>query len=331
MRYILCTVLLVVLFGAGLNAQSKVHTEDLVRFYQAFDSVQTTQDTLKQLEFIQKLYVDQGSEGLKEFMVSRGGNAVEWRKLMAVDKQKLITIRPFALSVLDQKPKIEKKLRHYKKLYPDFQNGEIYFCIGINNSGGTIKGNHVLIGTEVVASNRKDWAVPIVLHEFTHTQQWVYKNLDAIQAGRIKLEIKQVLSMCLLEGMCDFVGELVYGQSLADFNPDSYTAFGLEREKMIWGQLKEEMFLVNDNQLGWLYGGGKKIEGRTISDLGYFMGHQICKSYYNKAKNKKKALHEIINLQLTTDEVAKNFLVLSGYPSAEEIPEIEKKFRESQR
>ena len=325
--------LLIAIFnGQNTIAQTKIHTEDLVRFYQAFDSTQTTLDTLKQLDFIQKLYADKASDGLKEFMFLRGGNAKGWLKMIQKDKEKLIKIRPLVLSVLNQENEIEKKLKRYKKLYPDFQNGEIYFCIGINNSGGTIKGNHVLIGTEVVADDRTNWAVPIVLHEFSHTQQWLFKNMPDIKSGKIKFDASQILGSCILEGMCDFMGELAYGQSLATFYPEGHTAFGLKHEKIIWEKFKEEMFLVDNNNLVWVYGPkdkAKEFEGEKVKDLGYFLGHQICKSYYNKAKNKKQALKEMFNLEAKTDEVVKDFLIKSGYVSASEIPEIERRFKES--
>jgi len=48
--------------------QTKIFTSDIDNFWTAYDSVQTTEDTIKQLEFIQKLYLDKASSGLKEFM-----------------------------------------------------------------------------------------------------------------------------------------------------------------------------------------------------------------------------------------------------------------------
>lgn len=89
MTFRISTLLIALFFlfgGQRTIAQIDLHTEDLPRFYQAFDSVLTTTDTLKQNEFISKLYVDKASKGLKEFMELRGGNSIEWRKFITKEK-----------------------------------------------------------------------------------------------------------------------------------------------------------------------------------------------------------------------------------------------------
>ncbi len=55
-----------------------------------------------------------------------------------------------------------------------------------------------------------------------------------------------------------------------------------------------------------------EIDGKSGRDLSYFVKCQICKSYSEKAKDKKQALAYKIDLNLT-DENAKNFLLASGY------------------
>jgi len=311
--------------GQSTTAQINLHTEDLPRFYQAFDSVLTTIDSVKQIDFVNKLYVEKASKGLRKFMELRGGNSNEWRKFILKEKQILIEKRPWIMSVLKQQPLIEKKINRYKKLYPNFREGDIYFCVGINNSGGTINDRTVYIGTEVVSSNKPDWAVSIVLHEFTHTQQWTQRNIIRLKSSDTLVNEymkthNQLLGRCIEEGMADFVSELVNMESLAKTNPLGHTAFGLKNEKAIWTDFKKEMFLANDWKLGWLYN-KREINGQKIDDLGYFVGHQICKSYYKNAKNKKQALKEMIELDLTDDN-SREFLIQSGYLTREEIKEL---------
>jgi len=53
------------LFARQAYAQITLHTDDLPRFYQAMDSVLTTSDTISQVAFIQRLYVDKVSVGLR--------------------------------------------------------------------------------------------------------------------------------------------------------------------------------------------------------------------------------------------------------------------------
>lgn len=308
--------ILVLSFTNFLNAQITLHTEDLPRFFAAFDSVLTTKDSVLQDKIIQEIYVDKASDGLKKFMEIRGGNTVAWRKFINSNTQNLIEKRPYILSVLNQEKVINKKINRFKKLYPAFRDGDIYFCVGINNSGGTIYDNTVYIGTEVAANSKPDWAISLVLHEFTHTQQWVQKNMaklltDSTMVQEYEKTHNLLIGKCIEEGMADFVGELANGESLAKTHPKGHTAFGLKNEALIANLFKKDMFKNFDWNDGWLYS-QKDINGEKISDLGYFMGYQICKSYYKNSKDKKKALDEMLNLNLT-DENSKDFVKKSRY------------------
>ena len=96
-----------------IYSQVKLHTEDLPRFYQALDSVMTSTDSLKQLAFIQSIYVDKASAGLKEFMKLRGGKTKEWLKLMTTNRAALLEKRQVILSAINQQDAI---LDNIKKL-----------------------------------------------------------------------------------------------------------------------------------------------------------------------------------------------------------------------
>lgn len=305
------------------KAQITLHTNDLPRFYEAFDSVMTTTDTAQQAAFIQKLYVDKASKGLKEFMGLRGGNTIKWRQFIAQNKAVLMEKRPWILSVLEQRTEILNRISRFKKIYPAFRDGDIYFCVGVNNSGGTIEDRTVYIGTEVAANSNPNWAVPLVLHEFVHTQQWTQRNITRLrQSERLEKEYmvshKQLLGKCLEEGIADFIAELVYEQPLATLNPDGHTAFGLKHEQQIWDAFQKEMYQDFDWKGGWLYA-QREIGGQKVSDLGYFVGYQICKRYYQKSKDKQQAIRYMVELNLT-DANAKSFLLVSGYGSERKVP-----------
>ncbi|TKT85996.1 gliding motility protein GldB-related protein [Dyadobacter frigoris] len=300
-------------------SQIRLHTEDLPRFYQALDSVMTTTDTIKQASFVQKLYVDKASKGLVEFMQLRGGNTQEWLKFMTNSRSTLLEKRPYILSAINQESRISKKIKKFKIIYPDFRDGDIYFCVGINNSGGTIRDNTVYIGTEISANQSGDWAVPLVLHEFVHTQQWTQRNIKELikdeQAAKVYMDShKSLLGQCLGEGMADFVSELVLGQRLAERFPDGHTAFGEKYERDVWKAFQKDMYQDMGNTQGWLYA-EKEISGKSCRDLGYYVGYKICKSYYDQARDKKQALAYMIGVNLT-DENSKEFLLFSRYNPA---------------
>jgi hypothetical protein len=323
------TVFVLLFCGQTIRAQITLHTEDLPRFYQAFDSVVTTTDSTRQVGFLNTLYVDKASKGLNEFIQLRNIKTNDWRKFILQEKKSLIEKRPLILSVLSQQPLIENKINRFKKLYPDFRGGDIYFLVGVNNTGGTINDKTVYIGAEVVASDRKNWAVSTVLHEFTHTQQWTQRNMVRLMSSDSLVKDymsshTQLLGRCLEEGLADFVSELVNGESLAKTIPSGHTAFGQKNKKEIWDAFKKNMFLKFDGNtgMGWLNSGKRKIKGYEQSDLGYFIGHQICKSYYNKSKNKQQALKEMMGINFT-DDAARKFLIESGYLSQKDLAELE--------
>lgn len=67
--------------------QTTIYTKDIENFFQAFDSVQATNDKQKQIEFVQKLYLDHGSLGIKyakDNSVDGGKKATakDWADLM---------------------------------------------------------------------------------------------------------------------------------------------------------------------------------------------------------------------------------------------------------
>ncbi len=122
------------------------------------------------------------------------------------------------------------------------------------------------------------------------------------------------------EGVADFVAELAYGKSLVKTNPKGHTAFGVKNEKKVWEEFKTDMFKTFDDKMGWLYG-QRKIGKDTVSDLGYFMGYVIAKTYYKKSKNKQNAVKEMIETDFT-DKNARLFLLSSGYLTEKEANTI---------
>jgi hypothetical protein len=283
------------------KAQYSVHTEDITNFWVAFDSVEKVNDKEKQMAIIQKLYMDKASSGLKSFMKLRDGNVEKWQDMMINAKEEMLRKRPYIESVLTQKSIIDAKLEYFKKLYPDFKQGDIYFTIGVGNSGGTTTEKDVLIGCEVVANEKPDWAVAIVIHEFMHTQQYLSSA-------------PSLLVQTIFEGMADFVAELVNEKPMAQVYPNSYIDFGLKNETAIWESYKKYMFSNNANLFDWLYGStGRNINGVQMKDLGYFMGYAFCKKYYENAPDKTKAIKEMLQIDLSSNEKARAFLLASGY------------------
>ena len=72
-------------FAQPAQSDQRVFTSDIDRFWIAYDSAQTTTDSVQQLHYIQTLYVDKGTPGLKAFMELRDYSVrVRWWNFVGV-------------------------------------------------------------------------------------------------------------------------------------------------------------------------------------------------------------------------------------------------------
>lgn len=290
----------------SIKAQTHFFTQDIFHFFQAFDSIQTTTDQERQIAFVQHIYLDQGTPGLTYTInnsVDGGGkaSAEDWVNFMTVNKGRLTQIRPCFNSLPDQIARMEEKFRQFKQQYPAFKDGNVYFVMGLGMFAGRPESNNLFIGCELLANEQPDWAVGIVLHEFVHTFQKKSENA--------------LLAHCLYEGAADFIAEVIHQKSWAIIQPEGYIAFGERYEKAVWKEFKK--FIASNEKwkfFDWLYGTkGRNINGHTMRDLGYFVGYKICQSYFTQATDKQQAIKELIEMDVSTDEKARTFLLQSGY------------------
>ncbi|MEO7215578.1 Ig-like domain-containing protein [Mucilaginibacter sp.] len=285
-----------------------VYTSDIDRFWSAFDSVRSTNDTAKQVQFVQKLYVDKGSEGLKAFMQARDYDAKLWVELINKYPKFWLSIKANTLSVKGQVNLITTAVETLKKMYPEMRPAKMYFTIGGLRSGGTTTGDMVLVGAEIAtadnhtdASELGDWLktvfknqqisniVGLNIHEYVHTQQ--------------KLGGNTVLVQCIREGAADFIAELVTKTP----NTSAYVIYGREHEKELKQKFNIDMFSTATGL--WLYNG----TNNSHADLGYFIGYAICKAYYQQHSNKEQAIRNIIELDYSNEQQVVDFLDQSEY------------------
>lgn len=310
------TLLLIMTFNFFSDAQSKkiIFTSDIDNFWAAYDSISAMDDFSKKIELINKLYIEKGTIGLKAFMGARQYNDTLWVNLMGKYPRFWNSIRPNTLMIKNKIPEAEVAIERLKKLYPELKEAEIYFTIGGLRSGGTVKNNMVLVGCEIATGNAEtnvsefenDWLKNVFqkqsldhfiwlnIHEYVHTQQRGYGSL--------------VLNRCIYEGACDFITELVMDQPLKT----QYQTYGRENAEKIKEQFKKEMF-TNDYS-NWLYNGGSS---GAQADLGYYVGYEICKGYYQQTKDKSRAIKDIIELNYSDDKAVEDFLIRSKFFSEE--------------
>jgi len=311
-RFLIALVL--VALGKNLNAQtsSSIHTTDIDHFWAAYDAIQKAKDVPQKIAIINEQYINKGSKGLKAFMAARQYNDTLWVELIDKLPKFWNSIRPNTLSIKHKTAELEKAIKKLKEIYPDLKPADMYFTIGGLRSGGTVKDNMVLVGAEIATGNANtdvseftsNWLknvfkeqslnniVSLNIHEYIHTQQ--------------KADGSSLLSHAIKEGACDFIAELAIQQPLQT----KYLSYGKANASSIKELFKKEMFF--NDYTNWLYNGSQRAED---ADLGYYVGYEICKAYYQKVKNKKQAIKEIIELDFGNDQAVESFLETSGFYS----------------
>lgn len=185
---------------------------------------------------------------------------------------------------------IRQSLVKLKELYPEAVFPPVYFVIGALNSGGTSSNNGLIIGAdmygltpETPTDELNDWLkavikpvdeVPhIVAHELIHFQQ--------------RYDGGNLLAASIKEGAADFLAELISGKHINQHVHD----YANPRERELWDEFKQQM--DKKDYTGWMY---SEMKGRP-NDLGYWMGYQITRSYYDHAPDKVKAVHDIMHIR----------------------------------
>ena len=306
-------MLLIPFFSRAQQGSQIVYTADIDHFWQAYDSIQTTSDSLKKLQYIQTLYIDRGSPGLHAFMQARDYAGPLWVSLINSSPGFWKSIRPNTLAVHSKAGAIEKSIARLKQLYPELKPARMYFTIGGLRSGGTTNQDMILIGAEIATGTphtdvsdlpagtgkwlggvfkeqKLDNIIPLNIHEYIHTQQ--------------RGEATNLLGLSIREGACDFITELVTGELMQT----NYLRYGRIHEATLKEKFREDMF--GDAYQRWMYNGDK---AETVADLGYFMGYAICKSYYQHATRKRVAIRDIIELDYSRDSLVEDFLKRSKY------------------
>jgi uncharacterized protein YjaZ len=120
----------------------------------------------------------------------------------------------------------------------------------------------------------------IVVHELTHTQQK--------QGGTAK--VPKLLTQCIGEGAADFMTELVAGSTINAYAKQWADA---RRDELSQRLARDIAANPNDNR-HWLYNYDKSTD--EPADLGYWIGAEICRSYYDKASDKSQAVRDIVKL-----------------------------------
>lgn len=311
--------LVLVLFSAAAvfpqQPDVKTITSDIDNFWKAYDKIISTKDSVAQYRYLNELYIEKGSEGLKHIMQVRNYTAKNY--LDAINNYPLFwkSIRKNTFRSKRLSKDIQSGIGQLKKSYPPLQPATAYFTIGAFRTNGTVSGNRILIGAEMALADKStitselpdylqyyyktynpiDDIVLLATHECIHTQQ--------------KPFVENLLSICLYEGVAEFVSVRVTGRP----SYLSAIAFGKANDALVKAKFEQDMFKVN-KLYDWLWSARENSFG--MRDIGYYIGYAICEHYYGKAADKEKAIREMIELDYQNTAQFERFVDQSGYFSA---------------
>ena len=127
-------ILFAVATGFARSDESIV-TSDIDNFWAAFDQIRATSDEQKQLDLLNRLFIEKGSEGLKKIMIARRYTPQEY--LEAINKYPRFwhSIRDNTLRSKQLANELKLGIEQLRSLYPNLKPAKIYFTIGVFRTG----------------------------------------------------------------------------------------------------------------------------------------------------------------------------------------------------
>ncbi len=269
--------------------RARIVTSDIDLFWTAYDHSKAASDRTAVFE---REYFAPGSPGLQDFIFARIHSASDLARTIDKAPKYYEALRPASMRIKEMVPRIRASFQQLKALYEPATFPDVYFLIGRMNSAGTTGTSGLLIGADmfgrqpgVSLDELSEWhrtvvesvdkIPPTVAHELIHYQQHA--------------EGKTLLTQALVEGSADFIGEMI---STANIN-QPINEYGMKHEAELWADFEKEM--NGEDTSHWLYQG--KAENGRPADLAYFIGYRISQAYYEKARDKRKALGDILNFK----------------------------------
>ncbi len=267
---------------------------DLLHFMDAYKALETNNDTI---QVLQTLYFERGSEGLKEFINRHQLTPELLKDAMQADPERYALIPDFVGNITEIEALYADLMKRYHQVLPNTVFAPTYLLVGANRGIGQASQVGQLVTIMRVVDDRNKMQ-KLITHELTHFQQVMAmggpKYISLYSAPN------NMLGICLREGGAEFFTSLVLGEITQDK--------ALEYIEKNETQLKKQFLsdLETQNQEFWLWA---SIDQNSYPKLlGYAMGYEICKEYYENSDDKSTALQDILKM-----EDAEGFLKSSGY------------------
>jgi hypothetical protein len=297
-----------------MAASQTVSDQDIARFWQAFDAVNATTNPTEQLRLIQTIYIDPGTPGLRALMAARRYTAQQYVDAIVNWPSFWQSVRPLTARSQQAVLNLNDDVARFRRLYPELRPASITYAIGVLRTGGTTTGDKVLIGAELALGDESvdvsELPEPLRsrlgaffksrpfannaqnnIHEYVHTQQQETQGSLAQQVLR--------------EGVAELVAELITNRKPAL----PFYTYGPTHDAAIRQRFIAEM--RGDDYDNWLWNSANNPFG--VSDVGYYVGYRMARSYYDAAQDKRRAVRELIELRYDDPAAVHALIDRSGY------------------
>ncbi len=255
-------------------------------------------------KLIKAQYLKSASYGLSEFFRIKIRD--EQKFVSAVDSllPHYSALEAYAFDAESLRPALTNMFANFSAWTDDAQPMDVYFVVGRFSSAGTVTKDGVLIGVEhyaqapapeLVSKGYKFQSFSAltrsVAHEYVHSLQR--------QAGP-----RTLIRGAIFEGGADFLASLATG--ISPVNQENYQ-YGLANEAAVWQRFERDMFTSNASL--WL---ANQKTDTWPADMGYFVGYQIAKNFYENMDDKREAFRHLTYVTdpefiLTTSQYGRQF------------------------
>ncbi|MEM6797541.1 MAG: hypothetical protein AAF725_26470, partial [Acidobacteriota bacterium] len=291
-----------------------VVSDDVPLFWSVYDKVLETEGEEARLKILREEYIAQGSPGLEKMIRARRYTAEEFLYAIESYHEFWESVREDSGDVVQVVDSLQEGIEQLRKVYPGLSPATIYFTVGALRSNGTFMDGDLLIGSELAfatdrtvsheltedlphlpaffSTNPKEQVVPLVLHEYIHTQQQ--------RDGGYNL-----LAQALYEGVAEYAATAALGKESAV----QAVRFGLENDERIKEKFADEMFSPWFSN--WLWNSPDNEFG--VRDLAYYVGYAIADRYIQASEDPRAALEELIELDSRDPDAIRRVVERSSY------------------
>ncbi len=199
---------------------------------------------------------------------------------------------------------VRRGLAGFEALYPRAIFPPVYYVAGGARAGGMNGVAGVMIGAELYREDRDGCVgrplvvrpsteIPcIVVHELVHFNHAAATPITYFRQWNN-------LARAIKEGAAEFLAELAAG---CHINARAH-AWGRPREAELWAEFEQVLDSHTTGDWFWV-----EPEGERPADLGYFIGYNIVRAFYDRTPDKAEAVRRILNVS-----DYRGFLADSGY------------------